>query len=81
MTDELAGTNEEECGGQKTEQIQEKEGEQTNQMVKKEKTRDPEPSRGRLEQTLKKDEFEPRQESLPCERSRGLSPEETQVKN
>ena len=81
MTDELAEANEEECGSQKTEQVQEKECEKTNQEVKTEKTRDPEPTRGRLKQTLKKDEFEPRRESVPCERSRDLSPEETQVKN
>ena len=30
--------------------------------MEKKKTRDPEPSRGRLEQTLKKDEIEPEEE-------------------
>ena len=59
MTDE-PGEEDKECrAGEKAQKMPEEEGETTCQLVKKAETRDPEPSRGRLEQTLEKDEFEP----------------------
>ena len=66
-----------ECrAGEESRNVQEEESEKTCQMVKKEKMRDPEPSRGRLEQTLKKDEPEPEKKSLSCVEGRGFVPEE-----